>query len=86
MVIGEFTGPWGADCKEPAALTIRKAQRTVAEMPEFAATTKFVVTHDVVRAEKESPTGEGYHEFKNAETYVLLGDAFGKAMMQLLPK
>jgi len=86
VVIGEFTGPWGADCKEAPAVTIRKAQKTVAEMPEFAATTKFVVTHDFVRPEKESPTGEGYHEFKNAETYFLLGDAFGKAMIQLLPK
>ena len=28
VVIGEFTGPWGADCKEPAALAIRKCRRT----------------------------------------------------------
>ena len=86
VVIGEFTGPWGADCKEAAALTIRKAQKTVAEKPEFAGTVKFVVTHDFVRTEEQSPTGEGYHEFKNGETYFLLGDAFGKAMKTLLPK
>jgi hypothetical protein len=84
VVIGEFTGPWGADCKEAAALTIRKAQKDVAEKPEFAGMAKFVVTHDFVRSEKESPTGEGYHEFKNGETYFLLGDAFGKAMISLL--
>jgi len=84
VVIGEFTGPWGADCNEPAAVMIRKAQKAVADKPEFADTVKFVVTHDLVRTEQESPTGEGYHEFKNAETYFLLGDVFGKAMIPLL--
>jgi len=86
VVIGEFTGPWGADCKEAAAMAIRKAQKDAAARPEFAGTVKFVQTHDFVRAEKDSPTGEGYHEFKNGETYFLIGDAFGKAMKDLLPK
>ena len=86
VLIGEFTGPWGADCKEEAALAIRKAQKNTAEKPEFAGTVKFVETHDFVRAEKDSPTKEGYHEFKNGETYFLIGDAFGKAMKDLLPK
>lgn len=86
VVIGEFTGPWGADCKEAAAVTIRKAQKAVAQRPEFSGTVKFVETHDFVRTEQESPTGEGYHEFKNGETYFLLGDAFGKAMLALQPK
>ncbi len=84
VLIGEFTGPWGADCKEPAALAIRKAQKDAAATPAFAGTVKFVETHDFVRTEKESPTGEGYHEFKNGETYFLLGDAFGGAMKTLL--
>jgi len=86
VVIGEFTGPWGADCKEAAALAIRKAQKDAAARPEFAGTVKFIETHDFVRAEKDSPTGEGYHEFKNGETYFLIGDALGKAMKELLPK
>ena len=86
VVIGEFTGPWGADCKEAAALAIRKAQKDAAARPEFAGTVKFVETHDFVRAEKDSPTGEGYLEFKNGETYFLIGDALGKAMKELLPK
>ena len=84
VVIGEFTGPWGADCKDPAALSIRNAQKTVAEKPEFAETVSFVVTHDFVRTAKESPTGETYHEFKNGETYFLIGDAFGKAMKKFV--
>lgn len=86
VVIGELTGPWGGDCKEAAAVSIRKAQRAVAEKPEFAGTVKFVETHDFVRTEKESPTGEGYHEFKNGETYFLIGEAFGKSMIGILPK
>ena len=86
VVIGEFTGPWGADCKEAAALTIRKAQKAVAEKPEFAGTVTFVVTHDFVRTKEESPTGEAHHEFKNGETYFLIGDALGKGMLKLLPK
>ena len=86
VVIGEFTGPWGADCKEPAALAVRKAQANVAARPEFQGAITFVETHDFVRTEKESPTGEGYHEFKNGETYFLIGDAFGKAMVKLLKK
>jgi len=84
VIIGEFTGPWGADCKEPAAVTIRKAQGDVAAKPEFKGTVKFIETHDFVRTEKESPTDEGYHEFKNGETYFLIGDAFGKGMLKLL--
>ena len=86
VVIGEFTGPWGADCKEPAAVTIRNAQKDAAARPEFAGTVKFVETHDFVRAEKDSPTKEGYHEFKNGETYFLIGDALGKPMLDLLAK
>ena len=33
-----------------------------------------------------SPTGEAHHEFKNGETYFLIGDALGKGMLKLLPK
>ena len=86
VVVGEFTGPWGADCSEPAALAIRKAQKDVALKPEFAGNVVFVETHDFVRTAAQSPTGEGYHEFKNGETYFLLGNAFGKAMQKLVPR
>jgi hypothetical protein len=81
---GEFTGPWGTDCKEPAAVAIRKAQAAAAARPEFQGTVTFVETHDYVRAEKDSPTGEGYHEFKNGETYFLIGNALGEGMMKLI--
>lgn len=84
VVIGEFTGPWGAECSEPAALAIRKAQANAAAQPEFRRNVLFVPTHNFVRAEEQSPTKEGYHEFKNGETYFLVGDAFGKGMLALI--
>jgi hypothetical protein len=86
VVVGEFTGPWGADWIEPAALAIRKAQKEVAAKPEFAGTVVFVETHDFVRTAAQSPTGEGDHEFENGETSFLLGKAFGKAIQTLVPR
>jgi len=68
------------------SVTIRNAQKNAAARPEFAGKVKFVETHDFVRAEEDSPTKEGYHEFKNGETYFLIGDALGKAMLNLLAK
>jgi hypothetical protein len=85
VVIGELTGPWGADCKEKAALAIRKAQADAAARPEFKGTVLFVETHDFVRPAKESPNpGHGHHEFGNAETYFLVGNALGEGMKKLL--
>ena len=55
-------------------------QAAVAAMPEFRKTVLFVLTHDFVRTEAESPTSEGYHEFKNGETYFLIGNALGEGM------
>ena len=47
----------------------------------------FVETHDFVRPPKESPNpGHGHHEFGNAETYFLVGDALGKGMIRLLAR
>lgn len=45
----------------------------------------FVETHDFVRRPEDSPNpGHGHHEFGNAETYFLVGDALGKGMLKLL--
>ena len=82
VVIGELTGPW---VEAPGAwATLRKAQAAAAARPEFKGTVLFVETHDFVRPAKESPNpGHGHHEFGNAETYFLVGDALGEAMKQL---
>lgn len=82
VVIGELTGPWVEAPKEWTEL--RKAQAAVAARPEFAGTVKFVPTHDFVRPAKDSPNpSHGHHEFGNAETYFLVGDALGQAMKSL---
>ncbi len=84
VVVGELTGPWvqatGAWDK------LRKAQAAAAARTEFAGTVVFVPTHDFVRKPEDSPnTGHGHHEFGNAETYFLVGDALGVAMTKLCP-
>ena len=83
VVIGELTGPW-VDAPESWE-TLRRAQRTVAERKEFRERAKFVSTRAFVRAAEHSPNpGHGHHEFGNAETYLLVGEALGKAMVSLL--
>ena len=82
VVIGELTGPW---VKAPGEwATLRKAQAAAANRPEFRGNVLFVPTHDFVRPAKESPNPtHGHHEFGNAETYFLVGDALGKGMLKL---
>lgn len=83
VVVGELTGPWVNAPGEWDLL--RKAQAAAAARPEFASNVVFVPTHDFVRKPDDSPNpGHGHHEFGNAETYFLVGDALGKGMMKLL--
>jgi hypothetical protein len=83
VVIGELTGPW---VKAPGAWNdLRKAQAAAAARPEFKGTVLFVPTHDFVRKPEDSPNpGHGHHEFGNAETYLLVGEALAKRMIELL--
>ncbi|HZZ82730.1 MAG TPA: sialate O-acetylesterase [Gemmataceae bacterium] len=83
VVIGELTGPW---VKAPGAWdTLRKAQANAATRAEFKDNVLFVETHDFVRRPEDSPNPtHGHHEFGNAETYFLVGDALGKGMVKLL--
>ena len=82
VVIGELTGPWVDAPKEWTAL--RQAQANVALMPEFKDTVVFVPTREFVRKPADSPNpSHGHHEFGNAETYFLVGDALGKAAAQV---
>jgi hypothetical protein len=81
VVIGEITGPWVDAPDEWNAL--RKAQRAAAT--QFRRNVAFVETHDFVRKPEESPNpSHGHHEFGNAETYFLVGDALGKGMKELI--
>jgi hypothetical protein len=83
VVVGELTGPWVDAPAEWAAL--RKAQAAAAARPEFAGNVLFVPTHGFVRKPEDSPNpGHGHHEFGNAETYVLVGEALGNGMVKML--
>lgn len=55
-----------------------------AKHPEFAGTVASVDTRDFWREVDESPKGEDYHYNRNAETYLRVGDALGRAMVGLL--
>ena len=82
VIVGELTGPWVDAPKEWTAL--RQAQANVANYPEFKDNVIFVPTRTFVRKPEDSPNpGHGHHEFGNAETYFLVGDALGKAAVQM---
>ncbi len=83
FVIAE-TGMSGPEEKHPRALSLMKAQAAVAEYPEFQGNVAFVGTKAFWRAQDQSPSGQGYHWNTNAETYYLIGDAMGRAMLNLL--
>ncbi len=80
FVIAE-TGMSGFEEKHPRALSLMKAQAAVAEHTEFKGNVAFVGTRAFWRAQDQSPSGQAYHWNTNAETYYLIGQAMGKAML-----
>jgi len=85
FVIAE-TGMSGWEEKHPRALSLMKAQAAVAEHDEFRGNVAFVGTRDFYRPKEASPSGQAYHWNSNAETYYLIGEAMGKAMLRLTIK
>jgi alpha-galactosidase len=53
------------------------------QQPELAGTVASVDTRDFWREREESPTEQDYHYHRNAETYLLVGEAMGRAMVRL---
>lgn len=89
IVIADLTGGWMKGDKDipQEALDIKKAQKDAASEPEFKGNVKLVETIDFVRKAADSPhPGHVHHEFGNAETYYLVGDAMGKSMLDLIKK
>lgn len=85
VVVGEITGPWVEAPDEWKAL--REAQAAAAARPEWGGRVVFVPTAAFVRGPEESPhPTHAHHEFGNAETYILVGDALGRAMRSLVRK
>ncbi|MBM4017814.1 MAG: sialate O-acetylesterase [Planctomycetes bacterium] len=83
FVIAE-TGMSGREETHPRALSLMRAQAAVADYPEFKGNAAFVGTKDFYRPKDVSPSGQAYHWNNNAETYFLIGDGMGKAMVGLL--
>ena len=52
--------------------------------PDFAGNVASVDTRDFWREIEESPRSQDYHYHQNPETYLLVGEASGRAMVQLL--
>jgi hypothetical protein len=65
------------------AMSVRTAFLAVAERPEFRSTVAFVPTQAFWRDAQDSPSKQGYHWNSNAETYYLIGEAMGHAMLEL---
>jgi hypothetical protein len=68
-------------------LRIHKAQMAVGDAkqhPEYAGNVATIDTRDFWREVDESPTNQDYHYNRNAESYMLIGDALGRAMVRLL--
>lgn len=83
FVIAE-TGTTSPGETNPRALALMKAQAAVAERPEFKGNVAFVGTRAFWRPADESPNQQSYHWNCNAETYYLIGEAMGAAMLPLL--
>jgi alpha-galactosidase len=54
--------------------------------PEFNGNVLTMETRQFWRDKSISPKDQDYHYNRNAETYMLVGEALGKGMIQLLGK
>ncbi len=82
--IGFGGGGWDAGSSGD---TIWKAQMAVsdsARYPQYAGNVASVDTTAYWRSISDSPGSQGFHYNNNAETYMLVGDALGRAMVGLL--
>lgn len=83
VVIGELGN--GGEKAGANLIAIRKAQQVAAEKLAKEHPTAFVSTKAFARPAEDSPnTTHGHHWFGNAESYFLIGDALGHAMVKLL--
>ena len=73
---------------EGNALTVANAQLAVSgetgKYPEFQGNVKTIETRDFWRAVEVSPRNQGFHYNQNAETYMLVGEAMGEGILELL--
>jgi alpha-galactosidase len=72
------------DMKYLPILNAQMAVSNPAKHPDFKGNVASVDTRDFWREVDESPANQDYHYNRNAETYLLVGDALGRAMVGLL--
>ena len=83
IVIGELGNGGKSASKE--MLAIRSAQASAAGRIRPVGSCAFVETHIFARPKEESPNvGHGHHWFGNAESYFLIGDALGRALIGIV--
>jgi len=78
------SGFGGWNQKNDRRLGIMKAQAAAANHPDFEGTATCVETRDFWRPADVSPAGHGFHWNSNAESYFLIGDSMGRAMIKLI--
>ncbi len=70
-------GPWKGTWEAQMAVGDPK------QHPEFVGTVASVDTRDFWREREESPADQGYHYNRNPETYLLVGESMGRAMVRM---
>ena len=82
VIGGSGFGGWGQTIDR--RLGIMKAQAAMEQYDDFKGNVKYVETRGFFRDGDVSPRPIRYHWCCNAESYYLIGDAMGKAMVELL--
>jgi len=81
--IGFDGGPYAPDSPYGKIHAAQMAISDPARHPEFAGNVASVDTLGYWRTIEESPVNQDYHYNRNAETFMLVGDAMGRAMIGL---
>ncbi|HAT20638.1 MAG TPA: hypothetical protein DCS85_10825, partial [Verrucomicrobiales bacterium] len=82
VIAGSGFGGW--EQKIDRRLMIMKAQEAIAKHDEFKGDTRYVETRSFFRDGPVSPRPIRYHWCCNAESYWLIGEGMGRAMVELL--
>jgi alpha-galactosidase len=75
---------WGATGDALTVINAQLAMTNAAKYPEFVGNVQAVETRGYWRTVGQSPADQGYHYNRNAETFMLVGDVMGRAMLELL--
>jgi len=81
--IGFDGGPYAPDSAYGKIHAAQMAVSDPTKHPEFAGNVMTMDTLDYWRTVEESPVSQGYHYNRNAEIFMLVGDAMGRGMIEL---